>query len=264
MYLLMVGSDDSTGDYTGGFADVIRVLRIDFVSPSATLLAIPRDLWVRIPGLEDYGIVENRIKTAYAYGNLYGAPGDGPSLLAQTLAEEFDLYVDHYVVVSFAAFEAGIDAIGGIDVDVPQPVASTFQPLPDFPAGLQHMDGKTALEYARIREETTDLYRIDRQTQIVMAIREKAFSPQVLPALPRLVETMRGSVLTDLTPAEISMLVCIGQKIEPDAIQTMKIDSSMVTRTVTALGPPCCREVLLPDYAAIDKLAQEFYTSGSS
>jgi LCP family protein required for cell wall assembly len=213
---------------------------------------------VQIPGLESHGIIENRIKSAYAYGNLYDVPGDGPGLLARTLADEFDLHVDHYMVVSFDAFEGGIDAIGGIDVDVPQPVESTFQSVPDFQAGLQHMDGTTALEYARIREESTDLYRIDRQTQVIMAIREKALSPQILPALPRLVETMRGSVLTDLSPAEISSLVCIGQKIDAEAIHTLKIDSSMVTRTATAIGPPCCREVLLPDYEAIAQLVQTF------
>ena len=223
---------------------------------------VSRDLWVQIPGLERHGIIENRIKTAYAYGNLYDVPRDGPSLLALTLAEEFGLYVDHYVIVSFAAFEAGIDAIGGIDVNVPQPVESTFQPLPDFSAGLQHMDGESALAYVRVREETTDLYRIDRQTQVVMAMRDKIFSPQIIPTLPRLVEAMRPSVVTDLSPAQISALVCIGQRIESDTIQTMKIDSSMVTRTSTALGPPCCREVLLPNYEAIVQLVEEFNGGG--
>ena len=99
MTLLLVGSDAHSSDFATGFADVIRIARIDFVSHTVVLLAVPRDLWVPIPGLEDHGIVNNRIKTAYTYGQRYGTPGGGPSLLAQTLVLNFGLQVDHYVII---------------------------------------------------------------------------------------------------------------------------------------------------------------------
>jgi LCP family protein required for cell wall assembly len=255
MYLLIVGSDTLTGDYESGFADVIRIVRLDFVAPSATVLSIPRDLWVRIPGLEQYGIVENRVKTAYAYGNAYNFPGEGVSLLVQTLAQNFGTQVDHYVIINFDAFVAGVDAIGGIDIVIPEPVDGSWQDLPYFPAGHYHMDGETTLQYARIREDnTTDLYRIDRQTQVILAIRERMLSPQILPTLPRLVDSMKGASQTDLSPSQISSLLCIGQKIEPDAIQTVKMDYSMTTSTINAWD----FEVLLPDYEAITRFVQDF------
>jgi LCP family protein required for cell wall assembly len=232
---------------------VIRVIRVDFASPSAILLAIPRDLWVQIPGLEQHGIIENRIKTAYAYGNHYDVPGGGPSLLAQTLAQNFDLHPDHYVVVNFAAFEEGIDAIGGIDINVLEPLRDSLSGEEYFPAGW-HMDGETALRYARMREDITDLDRVERQTQAVMAIRERVLSPQVLPSLPGVVQSMRASILTDLSPSEISMLMCIGERIGPGAIRVMSIDATMVTSVIDPWG----HEVLMPDYQAIAELTQAF------
>jgi LCP family protein required for cell wall assembly len=257
MTLMTLGTDTLQGDYTSGFADVIRVARIDFVTPSAILLSVPRDLWVAIPGLESQGIIENRIKSAYAYGYQYDVPGGGPSLLAQTLDQNFRLKVDHYLVVNFLAFEAGINHIGGIDVEVPGPLGS-----PDdanyFPGGWQHMDGHTALTYARLRGDSSDLYRIDRQTQVLLAIRQKALSPQILPVLPGMVEAMRATVLTDLTPAEISSLECIAQKIDPSALYTLEIDESMMTRD-SLMG----YEVMLPDYPAIAGVVATFNAGGT-
>ncbi len=254
MYLLVIGSDTRESDYESGFADVIRIIRVDFVSPSAMLLAIPRDLWVPIPGLEQHGIVENRIKTAYAYGNHYDVPGGGPSLLAQTLAQNFDLHPDHYVVVNFAAFEEGIDAIGGIDINVLEPVRDSLSDAEVFPAGWQHMDGETALRYARMREDVTDLDRVERQTQVIMATRERVLSPQVLPSLPGVVQSMRTSILTDLSASEVSMLMCIGERIGPDAIQVISIDAEMMAPVIDPWG----HEVLMPDYQAIAQLTQAF------
>jgi anionic cell wall polymer biosynthesis LytR-Cps2A-Psr (LCP) family protein len=116
------------------------------------------------------------------------------------------------------------------------------------------MDGEMALQYARIREDISDLERIERQTQVIMAVRERVLAPQVLPALPGLIQSMRASVLTDLSPSEISMLMCIGEQIQPDAIQVMSIDSSMTTPLVDTWG----HEVLMPSYDAIDELVQAF------
>lgn len=255
MYLLMVGSDTRAGDYHTGFADVIRIVRIDFSTPSVSILTIPRDLWVRIPGLEQYGVIENRVKTAYAYGNTYDLRGGGPSLLVQTLSLNFGVRADHYVIVNFEAFVQGIDALGGIEVTVTRPVDGSWQELPYFAPGDYHMDGATALQYARIRENnTTDLYRIDRQTDLIFAIREKALSPQVVPALPRLAESIRGNVLTDLSPAEIVSLICISQKLEADQIAVWNIDYTMSDSEVSELG----FEILIPDFRAINQLVERF------
>jgi len=174
MFVLLLGLDKNTDQLTEGFSDVIRLARVDFAEPSITVIALPRDIWLRIPGLESRGIVEERLRSAYAYGEAYDLPGGGVGLLADTLAYNFDVSLDHYVVSDFSAFIEAVDAIGGVDVEVLQPVA-------EFAAGRQHMDGTTALSYARLREDApdpSDLVRIDRQTQVLLAIQEKLTRPR--------------------------------------------------------------------------------------
>ena len=243
MFVMVVGID---GDYASGFADGIRIMRLDFVSSTATLLAVPRDLWVRIPGLESEGIIENRVKSAYTYGNSFDVPGGGPSLLAQTLADNFGVQADNYIIVNFAAFEEGIDDIGDIDVTVPEA-------LGEFGAGWQHMDGGQALVYARLREGESDLGRIERQTDVILAVRERMFSPQVLPEVPQLVLLLRESVWTDMSLSELSTLLCLGRKMDASDLRTVNIDAGMFERE-TLLG----QEVLTPDYDAIRERVADF------
>lgn len=250
MYVLLVGKDEYPNNYATGFADVIRIARVDFITPSITLLSIPRDLWVRIPGLETYQIVEERVKTTYAYGFAYRVPGGGPNLLAQTLDQNFGLQVDYYAVANFATFKTGIDAIGGIEVDVLEPVG-------DFPAGLQHMDGELALTYVRLRQATSnpsDLNRIERQTRVIMAVRQKMLAPEILPSMSSLITTLQHSALTNMSPAEIYKLLCIGRQIEPDNFQIIGLDSTMLTSQIDAFG----HEILIPDRLAITDFVQAF------
>lgn len=255
MMLLLAGSDSHASDYATGFADVIRMARIDFVSRSVVLLAVPRDLWVPIPGLEAYGIAGNRVKTAYTYGNRYAVPGGGPSLLAQTLTLNFGLRTDHYVIITFAAFEAGIDALGGIDVYLPEPVESQAPGERGFAAGWQHMDGATALSYARFRpDNSSDLARIDRQTQVITAVREKLFDASDQAGLAAVVASLQDSVLTDLSPSEISSLMCLGRQLETEDIRTVTIEGDMVTSAVDQYG----YERLLPNSEAIRRLVRDF------
>jgi len=253
MMLLIVGSDAHSSDFATGFADVIRIARIDFVSRSVALLAVPRDLWVPIPGLEDYGIVNNRIKTAYTYGQRYATPGGGPSLLAQTLAFNFGLQIDHYTIISFAAFEEGIDANGGVELYLSEPFEASGGV--SFPAGWQLLDGKAALSYARFRpDNSSDLGRIERQTQVIAAIRDKVAGPQSLASLPDLVSLLQDSVLTDLSPADVSTLMCIGRQIDSDDIEAITIEGEMVVSMTDQYG----YERLLPDSDAIRRLVLAF------
>lgn len=250
MYLMMVGTDTHYHDYTG-FADVIRIARIDFVAPSVNVLAVPRDLWVRIPGLETHHIIENRIKTAYSYGNYYLTAGGGPSLLTQTLTLNFDIRVDHYMIIDFSDFERAIDAVGGVDLTVPQPVRAGGI---YFPAGRQHLDGAQALVYARVRDDISDLDRIDRQTELLWAIREKVMTAKVLPQLDDLAQPILNGAVTDMSPAEISTLMCLGKKIDPAQVKTMTIGGSMVH----AIVDPWDHEILEPDFDAIKAGVDQF------
>lgn len=256
MYLMLVGTDTHYHDYTG-FADVIRIVRIDFVARSVTMLAVPRDLWVRIPGLETHHIIENRIKTAYSYGNYYQTNGGGPSLLTQTLSLNFGIRVDHYMIVDFSDFVTAIDAIGGIDINVPSPLhAGDLY----FPAGRQHLDGTQSLAYARVRDNISDLERIDRQTELLWAVRNKVMTTQILPRLDDLTRPIVDGAVTDMSPAEISALICLGTKIKAASVQTAKIDGFMTHSLVDAWG----HEILEPDFDAIRLMVAKFNTGKTS
>jgi LCP family protein required for cell wall assembly len=253
--LLLVGNDDPSSDTSTGFADVIRVARIDYVTREISLLAVPRDLWVPIPGLESHGISGNRVKTAYTYGEHFAVPGGGPSLLAQTLASNFGLHIDHYVVITFAAFENGIDKLGGIDIYLPESVTSETPGSSSFSSGWQHMDGHTALVYARFRpDNSTDLARIDRQTQVIAAVRDKMLGPQALSVWPDLALSLRQSALTDLSPSDISSLTCIGRRLSSEDIRTVTIEGDMVFSVIDEYG----HERLLPNSEAIRQFVRAF------
>ena len=119
------------------------------------------------------------------------------------------------------------------------------------------MDGKTALEYARIRQEAndpSDQARIDRQTQVITAIQERVFSPDMIPAWPALIRELQDSVLTDLSPQDIYSITCLGQNLDAGTIQTVKIDESMYDTRIDAFG----HELFDPDYQAIRTYIEAF------
>ncbi len=204
MTVLAIGSDYRGEGYLYGLADVIRIVRIDFVTPKVSILALPRDLWVNIPEIEDFhGITQGKINQAYLFGNkgmgYYDGPGQGPGLLARTIDTNFGLQVDQYVAISMRTFVDMVDIIGGIDVELPKPVDATQTGEVDgsrlsigtFKAGMNHLDGRRALLLARVRMPYNDLERINNQTIVLKAIRDKLLSPTVLPKLPRLINSLR-------------------------------------------------------------------------
>lgn len=253
MTLMIIGLD-SQGYYAGS-ADSIRVARIDFTAPSVILLGVPRDLWVTIPGLSQKNIYEDKLKMAYPYGNVDQVPGGGPSLLAQTLLLNLGLRVTNYAATDLTTFQDAIDDIGGIDIYLPKAVGDAKTDPPYFPAGWTHMDGATALSFARVRpDNSSDLARMDRQNQVIGALRAKLTSSEFLPRLPGLVDRLRGSVSMDLSPAEISSLVCIGQHLGQDQVSIVKIDKPMVLSVTDEFG----HERLLPDPEAIRRFVHAF------
>ncbi len=153
MTIALLGLDTREGDYgRSSRTDAITLVRINFAQPSAALLTLPRDLYVALPNLEAQGIYEQRINTAYLYGEVYGVPGGGPAEFKQTVELNFGIRVDRYVLVHFPAFIAAVDALGGVEIDVPKAISDPTFPdgngdtiLFELPAGLQFMDGQTAL-----------------------------------------------------------------------------------------------------------------------
>jgi LCP family protein required for cell wall assembly len=216
MNILAIGSDARGQHYLYGLADIIRLVRVDFVNARLTILEVPRDLWVDIPEISDhYDITQGKLNQAYLYGNkglgYYDGPGEGPGLLARTLNLNFGAQPDHYLAVNMRTFEAVVDAIGGIDIHLPYEISVKSKDNPKgfaIPEGQHHIDGETALWVARIRQYHT-FGRAENQNIVMCALRKKLLSPAVVPAIPELVRSFRSYVQTDFSPEQINQLACL-------------------------------------------------------
>ncbi len=227
MNILVVGSDSRGDSYTYGLADVIRLVRVDSVTPKITILEFPRDLWVEIPDIADNlnGQDHEKLNQAYLYGNRgFGYtddPAEGPGLLARTLTLNFGTQIDHYAAVNMQTFVKIVNAVGGINVYLPESVdgrtAEDTNKRLLFRSGTLHLDGTRALTLARIRIEGT-FARADNQNRVLCALRDTLTSPSVITKIPDLIRAFKGSVQTDLSPAQLGQLACIGTQIQPGNI----------------------------------------------
>lgn len=226
MYVMAVGSDSRGNHYLYGLADIVRIARIDFVTPRVTVLEMPRDLWVKIPEISDhYGITEGKLNQSYLYGNkglgYYDGPGQGPGLLARTLNLNFNIRPDHYVAINMQTFVMLVDAVGGLDIFLPYSIDARTSENPKgwfIEAGSHHFDGQTALIAARLRPINT-FQRANNQSIIMCALKKKLLSPAILPQTPQMIKDFQRYIQTDLSPEQIAQLSCLGQKLEGKDIQ---------------------------------------------
>jgi len=217
MKVLAIGADSDDYDY--GLADVIRIARVDFVTPKVSVLSMPRDLWVQIPDIADhYNITNGKLNQAYFYGGpgmgYYQGPGGGPGLLARTLDLNFGLRVDHYGAVNMQTFSKIVDAVGGIDLYLPtdvdgRPIDDHTADMGYFTAGQHHFNGDEALRFSRIRKKYNDFTRMDNQNMVICALKAKLTTPAVLPKIPQIIAAFQGSVLTDLSLEKIGQMACL-------------------------------------------------------
>jgi len=212
----------SSNNYLYGLADAIRIVRVDFQTKKVSVLALPRDLWVEIPGLESRGIKEGKLNQAYFYGTegmgYFEGLGYGSGLLAETLLDNFGYRADRYIAVNLNSFRMIIDALGGIDVYLADDVniKKFEEPVLFLKAGSHHLNGKQAEQLARSRITIGDFGRINNQTVILKALAVKMLSPTGIAALPSLIDQLKSNVQTDLSPADISQLVCLARMLDYD------------------------------------------------
>jgi len=188
--------------------DTVIVASLKPSTGKVALLSVPRDLLMTTA---DYGQVKLNAINAYAEAK---AKGSGPAAEAAALSAALGEPIDYWARIDFNGFEKIINAIGGVDVTVDRSFTDTTFPVSDasdlvktvsFSAGAQHMDGKTALEFARSRHgnngEGSDFARSKRQEKIMLAAREKLLKAGTLLnpfTMDSLFETVKGSLLTNL------------------------------------------------------------------
>ena len=239
MTILGVGADNRDNTYLYGLGDVIRIARIDFVTPKVSVLSIPRDLWVEIPDISaHYNITHGKLNQSYLYGGpgmgYYNGPGAGPGLMARTLDLNFGLQVDHYGAVNMQTFVDIIDAVGGLDIYLPndvdgRPIDDKTEDMGYFTAGQQHFTGDQALRFSRIRKKYNDFTRMDNQNMVLCALRKKILSPSVLPKIPQIISAFQGSVLTDLSPEQIGQLACLLPKVKSENLLFTSLPQEIMT-----------------------------------
>jgi LCP family protein required for cell wall assembly len=199
-------------------SDTMMLISIDPVTKQAHLFSILRDTYVKIPG---HG--SDRINAAITYG--------GPNLAMKTVSELLGIPIQYYVYTDFKGFIALVDAIGGVDIDVEKDMKYYDSEDPEYAInlkkGLQHMDGKTALQYVRFRHDAlSDYARTERQRKFMKAVAEKMQSTSSLLKLPSILNSIHPYIETNLTISEMIKLGALGFDVNLSNMTSMQIPPS--------------------------------------
>jgi LCP family protein required for cell wall assembly len=244
MNIALLGVDSLEAD-AASRTDTIMVLTLNRKDGTASLVSFPRDLFVYIPA---YGM--QRINLAFPQGKELHYPGGSFALLRDTLKYNFGLTIDHYLLVDFLGFRDIVDSLGGIDVHVTTELTDFRLDHGTFtvPAGEVHMDGYTALWYARSRKTTNDFDRQRRQQEIIQAIAQRLIDIQALTNLPGFFRTLAEYVESDLTLAPLTPYAELAFRLSPSDLQRYAITSP---GSCKGWRTPQGMSVLLPNYEAI-------------
>lgn len=239
--LLVMGIDRRPGEPFISRTDSMMLISVDPGQETASILSVPRDLYVVIPG---HG--RDRINTAFVYGSGGGSPANGAQLAMQTIEYNLGVPVDHYVLVDFSAVINGINTLGGIDLFVPYEINDPLYPDMNYgydplyiPAGQQHMDGELALKYARTRHVDNDFGRAGRQQQVILAARDKALGLGIsglLGRAPELYRSLEQGIRTDMSLEQLVQVARTISDISSDSIYNEVLDTRYVSGHITEQG----------------------------
>ena len=229
--VLIMGIDARSPDVRAPLTDTMILFTIDPVSNTAGMISIPRDLWVKIPG-SDYG----KINTAYSIGESFQLPGGGPGLAVRTVEDLLGVPIQYYAQINFEAFVSFIDNIDGVKVTIPEriqlDIVNTDRSYWLDP-GTYTLPGDLALAYVRNRSTSGgDFDRAQRQQQVIMAIRDRVLSFNMMPTLiakaPQLYADLSSGIRTNLTLDQALSLAQKALSIPRDQILSRAINGSYV------------------------------------
>ncbi len=242
--LLLMGSDKRDDDSTWRI-DVIMIAVIDNRAKKVDLVSVPRDLFIENPPLES----PNKINT-FDYWGEQVTPGGGPAVMKQIVRDNFGVRIDHYARVRFTGFVQTVDAVGGVDIYVPCPL---YDMIPEenlylsLRPGMHTLNGTQALAYVRSRAQGGDLSRVERQQQVLIALRQKFRTRNMVPQIPGLYKTLRSAVDTDVGILDAIHLARLGYNLNFDDIRVLTLRPPDHMETGWAYG----MQVWLPDWERI-------------
>lgn len=216
--IVVLGVDERPEEDDPGRSDTLFVVMLDTNTKNVSLLSIPRDTRVHIPR---YGW--DKINHAYPLG--------GRELTQRTVEEFLGIKVNNYVMVDFKGFKGLVDAVGGVDLEIEEDMYyrdSWDGFTVDLKKGKQHLDGNTAIQYVRYRDEEGDIGRVKRQQRFIMAMYEKIASEDLLKHIPGLAKQLSSMIKTDLNVGE---MISVGK-----AMHTMVRETGVKMNTVPGVG----------------------------
>lgn len=193
--------------------DVIMIGTIDPVTKIANVLGFPRDLYIEIHGA-DGSVRQGRINESWGVGVREGGSFQaGADQLARDMEANFGIKVDNWILLDFEGVETLVDAIGGIDVDIPYELSvpdwwysdesGRIEPhWVNFPAGPQHLDGYNAVAYGRYRNDS-DMSRVKRQQLVMQAAAAQMFSRGLLNNPMSLYNAYKDTIQHNVSPGQI-------------------------------------------------------------
>jgi LCP family protein required for cell wall assembly len=206
------GSVDGSPESYAGSSDTMLLVRLNPENNTIRVLSIPRDTMIAIP--------ESKGLTKVSQANAQGGPVLAARVVSRTLS---NAPIDRYIRISTSGLRQLVDQLGGVEVFVPKPMEykdSAGKFSINLVSGWQTLNGEQAEQFVRYREVNTgDLERVQRQQALLMGLRERLFSPTVLPRLPRLVHIMGKYFDTNLKVEEMMALVNFSLNMERDNFQ---------------------------------------------
>jgi LCP family protein required for cell wall assembly len=262
--IALLGDDIGTSDSFR--TDVLIIASIRPSTNQVSLISVPRDLYVYLPGY-----TMQRVNTAWLYGEKYHYPGGGFGMLRDTILYNLGIVVDHYVRVDMAGFSREINELGGVDVLVACPYTDWRLRSPSadpedesnwvlftVPSGKVHMNGDYALWYARSRVRSSDFDRARRQHEVLRAIYRQVIRLDLIPKLPQLYGDATKTLATDLTLGDLLSLAPLAAGLDPAHIQSRFIGRDQV---INWRVPSSGAAVLIPKADEIQRLLADSFTT---
>jgi LCP family protein required for cell wall assembly len=261
--ILLLGIDQRPGEQGYYRTDTMILLHINPKTGDVGMISFPRDLWVQVPGYW-----ETRINSAHVIGDAKNYPGGGPALAMKTVENLIGQPVDYYVRINFEGFRKLLEEIGCIDIDVPKLIDDPTFPDDNYgydplylEPGHYCMDADLALKYARTRHVDSDFGRMQRQQQVIMAMKDKVLSTGELPHLvasaPVLLNILSDAIQTDMPLNKMISLANMARKMNLDNLRRLIIDVNMVEPTITEKGAA----VLMPKMNLIQAAINDFFAA---
>lgn len=214
--------------------DTIIIASLDEKTQSVVMLSIPRDFYIRTEyyGSSRINEIARNVKNRLMYQKKYTeeeAQAEAINVLKKKVEDIVELDIHYYAMIDFNGFKSVVDALGGIDVNVERNIRDTTYPADtgwgyqvfSIKKGPQHLDGATALKYARSRHTTSDFDRAKRQQQVIQAIKDKALEMKTLTSpskLKKLFASVDENFKSDLEFGEIITLAKIASKLPRENI----------------------------------------------